>query len=91
MATTAPGVRLIVYGSYARGVYREDSDIDLIVLLDTEKISYEQEKSITYPLYDIKFDTGVLISPMVYPQKTWETKYKVTPFYKNVIREGILL
>ena len=34
-------VRLIVYGSYARGEEREDSDVDLMVVLSDEKKTFE--------------------------------------------------
>jgi hypothetical protein len=28
---------------------------------------------------------------MIYSENEWNTKYKVTPFYKNIMREGIKL
>jgi predicted nucleotidyltransferase len=90
---TAPDAEVILYGSYARGDFHEDSDIDLLILIDTEKdvISHEEETKITYPLYHIGYDETILISPMVYSKKRWETKHKVTPFYKNVMKEGVYL
>ena len=36
---TAPDATLILYGSYARGDEREDSDIDLLVLVSEEKLT----------------------------------------------------
>lgn len=88
---TVPNATVILYGSYARGDNHEGSDIDLLVLLDVDKVTYEEETKITYPLYDIEFATGILINPMVYPKKVWETRYKKTPFYKNVSKDGIVL
>ncbi len=89
---TEPGATVILYGSYARGDYREDSDIDLLILVDSDKdkISSEDENRITYPLYNIEFQTGILISPMVYAKQTW-ANHRVTPFYENVNKEGKLL
>ncbi|MES2702696.1 MAG: nucleotidyltransferase domain-containing protein [Bacteroidota bacterium] len=89
--STAPGATLILYGSYARGDYNEESDIDLLVLVDKDKICRDDEIKITYPLYDIQFQTGVLISPIVYTRKYWQTGHMVTPFYENVNREGVRL
>jgi uncharacterized protein len=91
VAETAPGAILILYGSYARGDYRSDSDIDLLVLLDKDKITNNDEIRIKYPLYHIETDTGIIISPLVFSKKVWETRHKITPFYKNVAREGIIL
>ena len=85
---TDPDATVILYGSYARGDYREDSDIDILVLIDKDKVNREDQKRIAYPLYDIEFQTGVIISPLVVSKKAWETKDMITPFYKNVTREG---
>ena len=91
VAVTAPNAKLVLYGSYARGTYTKVSDIDLLILVDKDKISWPEEKRITYPLYDIEFETGTRISPVVLSNKDWESKHKITPFYKNVAREGIVL
>jgi predicted nucleotidyltransferase len=85
--STDPDAVLILYGSYARGDYRDDSDVDLLVLLDQEKITRTDEKRIKYPLYDIEFNTGTIISPLVFSKKDWETRHRITPFYENVNRE----
>ncbi len=86
-----PTAKIYLYGSRSKGMAKDDSDWDLLILLNKDKISEETERKITYPLYDLEFDTGEVISPMVYSQKEWNTKYKVTPFYKNVMSEGKLL
>ena len=88
---TDPSAILILYGSYARGDYRDNSDVDLLILIDKDKISRSDEKRIKYPLYDIEFDTGTIISPLVFSKKDWEKRHKITPFYENVIREGKVL
>ncbi|MCF6353223.1 MAG: nucleotidyltransferase domain-containing protein [Cyclobacteriaceae bacterium] len=86
-----PDATVILYGSYARGDFRKDSDIDLLILIDKKEVTREDEKRIKYPLYDIEFDTGVIISPLVYARDKWETPLVITPFYENVIEEGIVL
>lgn len=86
-----PDAVLILYGSYTRGDNSEDSDVDLLVLLDKDIVTRKDEKRIKYPLYDIEFDTGTIISPLVFSKKDWETRHRVTPFFENVIREGKVL
>lgn len=90
--STDPNAVLILYGSYARGDYRNDSDIDIIVLIDNDKdkITHSDEIKITYPLYDIEFQTGTIISPMVYSKKGW-ANHRITPFYESVVKEGRVL
>jgi predicted nucleotidyltransferase len=90
VSSVEPDAILILYGSYARGDNKEDSDVDLLVLIDKEKITRSDERRIKYPLYDIEFDTGTIISPLVFSKKDWE-RHKITPFYENVTREGRVL
>lgn len=86
-----PQATIILYGSFARGDEKEFSDIDILILLDQEKITYSDETRIKYPLYDLEYDTGKVISPLIFSRDDWETRHSVTPFYKNVKREGVLL
>ncbi|MFB6306817.1 MAG: nucleotidyltransferase domain-containing protein [Flavobacteriales bacterium] len=85
---TAPNATLILYGSYARGDYKESSDIDLLILVNKENLTRTDQKKIKYPLYDIEFDTGVIISPMVFSKKEWNNVHKKTSFYENIYKEG---
>jgi len=91
VSNTEPNATLILYGSYGRGDYRDDSDFDLLVLIDKDNIKRFDQKRIKYPLYDIEFDTGTIISPLIFSKKEWELRHKNTPFYENVTREGKIL
>jgi uncharacterized protein len=83
--------KIYLYGSRVRGTANKDSDWDLLILLNKDKITPDLESEITSPLYDLEFETGEVISPMIYSEREWNTKYKITPFYHNVMREGTLL
>jgi len=86
-----PNASVILYGSFARGENKRFSDIDVLILIDKEKITYSDEKRIKYPLYDLEYETGQIISPVIISRYDWEHKHNITPFYKNVKREGVLL
>ena len=36
---TEPNATVVLYGSYARGDNREDSDIDLLILVDNDTVT----------------------------------------------------
>jgi predicted nucleotidyltransferase len=86
-----PDAKIILYGSTARGDSMEDSDIDLLILVNKDHISRKEEKRIKYPLYDLEFDTGQIISPMIISALDWENIHSITPLYKNIKKEGIEL
>jgi predicted nucleotidyltransferase len=86
-----PKAQVILYGSFARGDNKKGSDIDILILLDKKNITYQDEKQIKYPLYDLEFDTGQIISPLVLSKSDWELRHRITPFYANVKQEGIEL
>lgn len=46
---------------------------------------------ITYPLYDLELSEQVTISPLVYTRKQWLNRPFKTPFYINVVNEGVRL
>ena len=84
-----PSASAILYGSEARGDARPDSDIDLLILLDGDKRDLKREDRLSGELYDIELATGVLISPMIMLRKQWENRPFKTPFYINVMNEGV--
>ena len=84
-----PTATAILYGSEARGDARPDSDIDILILLDGDHLSLKREMDVTGPLNEIEWQTGVLVSPTVMLRKQWENMPFKTPFYINVMNEGI--
>ncbi len=86
-----PGADIILFGSRARNDFHADSDWDILVLMDKDKISLADEQSLRHSLYDIELDTGEVLSLLIYSKNEWNSKLKVTPLYKNVKKEGVKL
>ena len=80
---------LYLYGSRARGDYRPDSDWDLLMLLDKERIT-SADYDMTYPFFDYGLDIGQYISTHVYTKKQWQS-WTFLQFYKNVEQDKIVL
>ena len=88
---TDPTATVILYGSEARGDARPDSDIDVLILLEGDKRDLQRESEMSGALYDVELATGVLVSPMIMLRSQWENRSFKTPFYINVVNEGIQL
>lgn len=86
-----PDAKVYLYGSRARGQGKPDSDWDLLILIPNNPITAEDEKKITWPLYDFEFESGEVLSPMVYSEEEWFSKFSITPFFETVMKEGVLL
>ena len=82
--------KVIVYGSYARGDYRDNSDVDIMILV---KMSDEEIKAVKNDIYDLAFDvemsTGIELSPIIKNEKQYEYWVDTLPFYRNVRNEGV--
>lgn len=82
--------QLLLFGSRARGDNRPNSDWDLLILLNKERISANDYDNITYPFAELGWEVGEMIHPIIYTQSEWEKK-SFSPFYKNVMKDSIAL
>ena len=82
---------VILFGSKARNDAKEDSDWDILILLNQQIVNLEDELKIRNNLFDIELATGANISTFAYSKTDWHNRLKIIPLYKNVIREGIIL
>ena len=84
--------KIILYGSYARGDYRKNSDLDIMVLTD---LSEEEIVDIRTKLWDYSYDIGldndIVISTLLKNIDDFNYWLDTLPFYMNVQKEGVVL
>lgn len=84
--------KVILYGSYARGDFNENSDIDIMILTDLNDREIEDYRDkISDIAYDIELDTGIVLSPVIKNIEKYNMRADFIPFYKNVQKEGVVL
>ena len=83
---------VILYGSYARGDYNENSDFDVMIIADIEENEImKYTYAVASYLGEFLIDHDAVISPVVESHRKYEEYKNVIPFLKNVHREGIRL
>ncbi|MBI5000632.1 MAG: nucleotidyltransferase domain-containing protein [Euryarchaeota archaeon] len=80
-------VRVILYGSWARNEAREDSDIDLAVVLRDKVAPGAEIDRMIDAITDINLSHNVLIS--VYPVSEDDYRSLKSPLLLNLRREGV--
>jgi predicted nucleotidyltransferase len=88
--TVVPDADVILYGSRARGDAEDDSDYDILVLVDHSAgvALHERLISSISPLED----DGAVLTLSIHSRDLWNSKlYQAMPFHENVDREGVLL
>ena len=83
---------VILYGSYARGDYRADSDIDIMILLDLSDMDIKEYRhELSGETFDFYMDHDLDIKPIAKSQHHFQKWVDVYPFYANVEKEGVKL
>ena len=84
--------KVILYGSYARGDYDDESDIDIMVLADmTREEAQEADKKISNLLRGIDLEYSVMVSVMVTSSAMYYAFLNAMGFYRNVQKDGVVL
>jgi len=78
-----------LYGSCARGDFRESSDIDLLILLSGPVKPHTEINRLSEMLSDLCLRYDVLIT--VYPVPVEWLQQRKSPLFENVRREGVAL
>lgn len=85
-------VEIVLYGSYAKGIYEPDSDIDIMVLVDVDESELKKyEKELNRVIADISYESMKVFSVIDMSYHKFIEWVNVVPYYKNVKNEGVIL
>jgi len=88
----ATEVEVILFGSYSRGDFEADSDVDIAIIAD---IPREHERHYTNDLVsliskiDNEYGYSLLISPIIISKSFFEEWHETIPFYRTLKNEGV--
>ena len=84
--------KIILYGSYARGDYSEQSDIDIMLLLDLSDMEIKEYRhKLSDITFDINMDYDLDIKPIAKNIEHFNKWVDVYAFYSNINSEGVTL
>jgi len=76
-----------LYGSYARGEAREDSDIDVAVVLDGPVKAREESKRTIRLVSGLCLRENCLLMPLFVSEEEYRTRPEA--IHRSIVREGI--
>lgn len=82
--------RIILYGSYARGDFNLESDVDIMILLNCDQKEITQSrKEISRIASRIGLKNDIMVSLLARNSDDYENNMKYQPFYQNIEKEGM--
>ena len=77
-----------LYGSYARGDYHAESDVDILLTVSTDNIAPLRRIAASISSA-ISLERDVMVSVSLKPDAQFRQYSNLQPFYQAVMREGI--
>lgn len=82
-------VAIYLYGSYARGDFDDESDIDITAIVKGERADLQSGlKHIWDQSAAIGIENDIIVSPLVIPFDEYEKYKEILPYYRNIWKEG---
>ncbi len=81
---------VILFGSRARGDYHEESDWDVLVLVEKEQSDWRFKQELLSAVYETELKYGQIITLVIRNKKFWQ-ELEVTPLFKEIERDGFKL
>ncbi len=78
---------IILFGSRARGDFKEDSDWDVLILTDKDEANFRFKKKIRKELFDLQLDVDQVITGIIRNKDIWK-QLAHTPFFLEVYKDG---
>ena len=82
--------KIYLYGSYARGDFDGESDIDIMVILDCKKNDVQSfRRRMCYYASRLGLEYDIEVSILMRDKENFYNNQDIMPFYQNIINEGI--
>lgn len=84
--------KAVLFGSYARGDYDAESDIDIMLMLSEEENTLKKySEKITDIVVELDLKYDVVLAPILLSEEKFIKYQHVLPFYFNLNKEGVVI
>lgn len=84
--------KIILYGSCSRGDFSDDSDIDIALVVACDRVEINKYSDLLAEIATkLAADYLAIVNFVCLPEKEFEERREWYPYYKNIVREGVLL
>ncbi len=81
---------IFLYGSYARGDYNDESDMDIVAIVKGSRSELQQKLTTIWDFSaEVGLENDIIISPAVIPYDEFEKYKDKLPYYMNIYKEGL--
>lgn len=91
IATVDPAATVILFGSRARGDYNDESDWDVLVLMDKEENDWQYKQLLRKRIYKLELQIGQVLSSVICNRDFWKKELAGSPLYQEINKHGVPL
>jgi predicted nucleotidyltransferase len=85
-----PKAEVILFGSRARGDFHDESDWDVLILVDKEETDFNFKRKIRNALFELQLKFNEGISTIIRNRDFWDES-NATPFFWEIQKDGMVL
>ena len=84
-------VKVMLFGSVARGDFGPESDIDVLILLDGP-LTREREEKVMRQAFEIELEDDVVFGLLIESNDDWQTPlWRAMPIHQVIDEEGVVV
>ena len=85
-------VKVLMYGSYARGDFDDYSDVDIAAIVKGERRELQNALKKVWDISaNLELEYETIVSPTVIPYDEFEQYRNDIPYYMNIDKEGVVV
>ena len=83
-------IEVVLYGSYARGDFDDESDVDVAGVADRDRMELKKyRQDIVHLMSSLSMKYDAVVSITCIPSSDYDAYKEILPYYRNIDEEGV--